>query len=79
VLFPWVAKQGLDGQVQEAYNFTVATQVRKAKALQDAYKVEGVPALGVAGRYYTDGTMAGGFERMLQLVNQLIAQARKRG
>jgi thiol:disulfide interchange protein DsbA len=33
----------------------------------------------VAGRYYTDGTMAGSFERMLQLVNQLIAQERKRG
>ena len=81
VLFPWIAKQGIDQAKFKAQykGFGVATQIRKAKALQDAYKVEGTPALGVAGRYYTDGSMAGGFERMIQLVNQLIEQERKRG
>jgi thiol:disulfide interchange protein DsbA len=33
--------------------------LRRAVQLQDAYKVEGVPALGIAGRYYTDGSLAG--------------------
>ena len=47
--------------------------------LQDAYKVEGTPALGIAGRYYTDGSMGGGFEPMLKIANQLIEQVRKGG
>lgn len=81
VLFPWIAEQGVDrAKFEEAYkSFGVATKVRRAVQLQEAYQVEGTPALGVAGRYYTDGSMAGGFERMIQLTNTLIAQERKRG
>ncbi len=81
VLFPWIAEQGVDrAKFEEVYkSFGVATKVRRAVQLQEAYQVEGTPALGVAGRYYTDGSMAGGFERMIQLTNQLIAQERKRG
>jgi thiol:disulfide interchange protein DsbA len=45
--------------------------------LQDAYGVEGVPALGIAGRYYTDGSLAGSMERALQVVDYLVAEARK--
>src|SRR5256885_6456682 len=42
---------------RSVYNsFTVSNQVRKATQLQQDYDVEGVPAMGVAGRYYTDGT-----------------------
>ena len=74
VLFPWVAEQGIDrAKFEQAYkSFGVASKVRRAVQLQEAYKVEGTPALGIAGRYYTDGSMAGGFERMLQITNQLI-------
>lgn len=81
VLFPWIAEQGLDRAKFEAVykSFGVATQVRRAVQLQEDYRVEGTPALGIAGRYYTDGAMAGGFERMLQITNQLIEQERKRG
>lgn len=73
VLFPWVAEQGVDrAKFEQAYkSFGVASKVRRAVQLQEAYKVEGTPALGIAGRYYTDGSMAGGFERMLQIANQL--------
>ncbi|MBX9935395.1 MAG: thiol:disulfide interchange protein DsbA/DsbL, partial [Burkholderiaceae bacterium] len=52
-------------------SFTVANQVRRATQLQEAYHVEGTPSMGVAGRYYTDGTMAGGLQAMLQVVNHL--------
>ena len=81
VLLPWVAEQGVDrAKFEEAYkSFGVASKLRRAVQLQEAYKVEGTPALGIAGRYYTDGSMAGGFERMIQLANNLIAQERKRG
>ena len=80
VLFPWVAEQGVDrAKFEAAYqSFSVATQVRQAIQLQDQYQVEGTPAMGIAGRYYTDGSMAGGFERMIQITNQLIEQERKR-
>ena len=80
VLFPWVAEQGVDrAKFEAAYqSFSVATQVRQAIQLQDQYQEEGTPAMGIAGRYYTDGSMAGGFERMIQITNQLIEQERKR-
>jgi len=80
VLFPWIAEQGVDrAKFEEAYkSFGVATKLRRAVQLQEAYQVEGTPALGVAGRYYTDGSMAGGFQRMIQLTNGLIEQERKK-
>jgi thiol:disulfide interchange protein DsbA len=75
----WAEKHGLDkAKFQETYNsFSVQTKTRRASQLQDIYKVEGVPALGVAGRWYTDGTMAGNPERALQVVDYLVAEARK--
>lgn len=80
VLFDWVGQQGLDrAKFEAAYNsFGAANSVRRGIQLQEAYQVEGTPALGIAGRYYTDGGMARGFPRMLQITNQLIAQERKR-
>jgi thiol:disulfide interchange protein DsbA len=74
----WVAKQGVDrAKFMDQFNsFTVATKATRATQLQNAYKVEGVPAMGVAGRYYTDGSMAGNMERVLQVVEQLVAGAR---
>jgi len=55
----------------------VSNQVRKASQLQEAYGVEGVPSMGVAGRYYTDGTMAGNMQNVLQTVDHLTGLARK--
>ena len=71
----WAVKQGLDkAKFQEAYNsFSVAGKVKRATLLQEAYKVEGVPAIGIAGRYYTDGTMAGSMPAVLAVVNHLIS------
>ena len=78
-IFAWVGKQGLDvAKFKEIYNsFSVSNQVRRASQLQDAYGVEGVPSMGVAGKYYTDGTMAGSMQTVLQVVDHLVATARK--
>mgnify|MGYP000429164331 CR=1 FL=1 len=38
----------------------------------------GVPALGVAGRYYTEGPMAGSMENALRVVDYLVANSRKK-
>jgi thiol:disulfide interchange protein DsbA len=75
----WVQKQGLDtAKFAELYNsFSVATKVRRATQLQDAYKVSGVPALGIAGRFYTDGELAHNMDRALQITDYLIGESRK--
>ena len=63
---------------KKIYNsFNVASQVRRAAQLQEAYGVEGVPSMGVAGRFYTDGTMAGSLTAVLQVVEHLVGVARK--
>lgn len=74
----WVASQGVDKAkfTQQFNSFTVATKAKRATQLQNAYRVEGVPAMGVAGQFYTDGTLAGGMERVLQVVEALTAKAR---
>ncbi len=74
----WAASQGLDrAKFLEQFNsFSTATKVTRATQLQNAYKIEGVPALGVAGRFLTDGPMAGTMERALQVVDALVAQVR---
>lgn len=76
VLFPWMAEHGVDrAKFEAAYkSFGVATRVRHAIELQQAWGVEGTPALGIAGQYYTDGSMAGGFARMLAITDQLVAE-----
>jgi thiol:disulfide interchange protein DsbA len=75
----WVEKQGVDkAKFAELYNsFSVSTKARRATQLQDAFKVQGVPAMGVAGRWYTDGTLAGTMDRALQVTDYLLAEARK--
>lgn len=75
----WVEKNGLDKvKFQELYNsFSVQTKARKATQLQDQYKVQGVPAIGIAGRYYTDGSLAGSMDSAIQITEYLVAEVRK--
>jgi thiol:disulfide interchange protein DsbA len=75
----WAEKQGINkAKFTEAYNsFPVATKSRKTTLLQDSYKVDGVPSLGVAGKYYTSGTVAQTMERALVVTDYLIGLARK--
>jgi len=77
----FVEKNGVDRtKFIDAYkSFGVATKVRQAKQLSDAYKIDGVPALGVHGRYYTSASLAGGNDRALAVTDFLIQRARKGG
>lgn len=79
-IMAWMGKQpGIDmAKFKGMYgSFNVASQVRRASQLQQAYGVEGVPSMGVAGRFYTDGTMAGSMPAVLQVVEHLVGVARK--
>lgn len=77
----WADQQGINkAKFVEMYNsFSVTTKARKATQLQDYYKVDGVPALGVAGRFYTSATLAQTMGRALQVTDYLIGQARGKG
>ena len=78
-ILEWIGKEGVDvDKFKETYNsFSVSNQVRKATQLQQAYDVEGVPSMGIAGRYYTDGSHAGSMANVLRVVNYLAEQSRK--
>jgi thiol:disulfide interchange protein DsbA len=75
----WAEKQGIDkAKFTETYkSFGVATKAKRAVQLQNDFKIEGVPSLGVAGRYYIDGTLAGSMPRALQVADALINQTRQ--
>lgn len=57
-------------------SFGVNTKASRAKALSEAYKIDGVPALGIHGRFYTAASMTGSHERALQAADFLIQRAR---
>ncbi|ODU09422.1 MAG: disulfide bond formation protein DsbA [Rubrivivax sp. SCN 71-131] len=62
----------------DAYrSFQVNTKAARARQLSDAYKVDGVPLLGIAGRYFTSASLTGSHERALQVADYLIQFARK--
>jgi len=77
-IFEWAAKQGVDRTAFETTfnSFGVVGKAKRAAQLQEAYQVEGVPALGVAGRFYVDGGLAGSMNRALQVVDHLVKQIR---
>ena len=71
-------ESGLDGAklVATMKSFGVNTKAARARQLSEAYKIDGVPALGVHGRFYTSGSLAGPPERMIAVAEFLIGRAR---
>ena len=75
----WVEKQGVDKTkfADTAKSFGINSKLKRAVQLQNDFRVEGVPSLGIAGRFYTDGSIAGSMERALQVTDSLLAQVRQ--
>ena len=62
---------------QSAYeSFGVDTRVRQAAAMSRAYRITAVPTLIVAGKYRIEANLAGSLERMLDVVDFLVAKER---
>jgi thiol:disulfide interchange protein DsbA len=76
----FVSANGVDGaKFSEAFrSFAVSTQATKARQLTDAYKIDGVPALGINGRFFTSGALAGSHERALSVADFLIERSRQK-
>lgn len=75
----FMEKNGVDrAKFVDAFkSFGVATKVTQGKKLSEGYKIDGVPAIGIHGRFYTSGSLAGGNERALAVTDQLIQRVRK--
>ncbi len=75
----WLAKQGVDkAKFDGLYSsFSIATKAQKATQLQNQFKVDGVPALGIAGRFYTSAAFTQTMDRALQVADYLINEVRK--
>jgi thiol:disulfide interchange protein DsbA len=75
----FMAKNGVDAaKFMEAYNsFGTQAKLRQANQLVDGYKIDGVPALGIHGRFYTSGTLAGDNRRALAVTDYLVQRLRK--
>ncbi len=88
-IIDFIEKNGGDkAKFVEMYNsFGMQAKVRQGKQLAEAYKIDGVPTIGIQGRYYTSPSLAGGEntpeaeggQRCLVLADQLIARVRKNG
>ena len=71
----WAVKNGLDPKkFEETYNsFGVASKVRRGAQMTQAYKIQGVPAIAVDGKYLVGGQS---FGEVLATTDKLIAKAR---
>ncbi|VTU32546.1 Thiol:disulfide interchange protein DsbA precursor [Variovorax sp. SRS16] len=79
-ILAWSEKQpGLDAKkfADLFKSFSIVGKAKRATQLTGDYQVAGVPALGVAGRWYIDGDTAGSLDKMLQVTEALIGEARK--
>ena len=79
-LTEWLAKQGVDTKkFAAAYrSFSVEGKVKRAKQLTSAYKIEGVPAVAVNGKYVVITDNIKSFEQMTGVAEFLIEQSRKK-
>ena len=59
----------------ETYNsFSIDNMMRKAVKKIGAYKIQGVPAMAVNGKYVVSGRSAGTYENMMLIVDYLISK-----
>ena len=70
----WLAFNGVDEEkANKVYNsFPVKVAVNKAKANTYKYRIPGVPAFIVNGKYMVNGTSAGSSEKIFEVINYLI-------
>jgi len=74
----WFIEQGVKkDDFENAFEFSpgIEAQINRGNNLMNAYKVYAIPAIVVQGKYKTSLGMAGGTQRLIQIVDFLIAKA----
>ena len=77
----FMQKNGVDADKFKAqYNsFSMQAKLQQARKLAAGYKIDGVPTLGINGRYFTSGSLVGTNEGALRVADVLIERSRKGG
>ena len=57
-------------------SFEVHTKLQRAEELSRRYRISSVPSIVVNGKYTTDGTSAGSYELLIELIDELVASER---
>jgi thiol:disulfide interchange protein DsbA len=75
----WLGKNGVDLAKYDAAlrSFSVETNLKRAMQMTRAYKIDGVPAIGVQGRWVVSATV-GDRQTMINVTDYLAGEARKR-
>ena len=73
----WLAKQGVDISKYDAAlrSFTVESKIKRAAQIAQAYRLEGVPALAVQGKYLVSGDA----KTIFNVADHLIGESRRPG
>jgi thiol:disulfide interchange protein DsbA len=79
VMADWVARSGIerDKVVQTYGSQGVAEKVAQAREVLKAYGVRAVPTFIVDGKFLTSARLAGGTERVVQVLDHLVRLARE--
>jgi len=74
----FAAEQGIDEKLfrENYYSFPVETQIRKNVQIEKRYGHNGVPAVIVNGKYLVSASLAGSNDRMIEIIDFLIARER---
>lgn len=70
--------RGVDGSdFSRAYNSNeVETKIKQAYFMARNYKLTGVPSVVVNGKYMTSASMAGSYEKLLEIIDHLVEKER---
>jgi thiol:disulfide interchange protein DsbA len=73
-----LAKSGVERArfVELAGSFSIQAKSRRSIQAVEAYGIDGVPTLVVAGRWMTSPSLAGGHEKALHALDELLARER---
>ncbi|MBM4182132.1 MAG: thiol:disulfide interchange protein DsbA/DsbL [Betaproteobacteria bacterium] len=77
----WAAGKGVNRkQLADAFDsFAVNTKVMRAQQLTNAYRLNGVPAFAINGKFVTSASLTGGNTSLFKILDELIARELGRG
>ncbi|MCU7816850.1 MAG: thiol:disulfide interchange protein DsbA/DsbL [Candidatus Thiodiazotropha sp. (ex Rostrolucina anterorostrata)] len=75
-LIDFAVEHGADRQqfIDALNSFGVYVKVQNARKLGQRYQLDGVPAIGINGKYKTSGSLAGTYSKMFEIVTQLVSK-----
>jgi thiol:disulfide interchange protein DsbA len=78
IMVEWIARNGVDKEKFEQLYASpqVEAKLEESREMMKDYDIRAVPTFVVDGKYVTSARVAGGTRQLLQVVDQLVRQAR---